>query len=239
MSEATFKRCRGTIKETAAAAITAGDVSIKAGRAAIAIADYASGDPAEHYIEGVFTGVFTAVAVAANVGDGVWWDESAGALTIVPSTDTGDAFAGILTAAMAASAVSGEFDLNVDNIQIGFREMFAGRTFELKTDDHTIDAEDTGKVIGIATDAKTLTLLATVAGLDVIFVNLGADDTVAAVVDPNAGDAIVGADNTGGDGKTWTNTKVGANRWDYLHLRGDAGVGWKVQRERGVWAIEA
>ena len=48
--------------------------------------------------------------------------------------------------------------------------------YTLLTDDATLTAAQSGGVIAIATDAKTITLPATVAGLRYTIVNTGADD---------------------------------------------------------------
>ncbi len=111
---------------------------------------------------------------------------------------------------------------------------------ETKSANYTIDAQDTGKIIYIDTDAFTVTLPATVVGLGpVTFVNAGAFGGVAINLSPNANDKIMGPDIAGTDNKDLINTKATARRGDYVTLEADGADGWYVSDIKGTWAEEA
>ena len=115
---------------------------------------------------------------------------------------------------------------------------------ETLTANKTLDAEDSGKVFLIGTDAKTVTLPATNSGLTYTFVNTGADAAVLITISPNASDAIFGtiansaADSvcTGTDDGDLTNTKVTANKGDRVTIVGDGSAGWYIVEGVGIWA---
>ena len=111
----------------------------------------------------------------------------------------------------------------------------------LKIDDYTTDAADNGKIIYLGTDAKTITLIATVAGYRVKVVNIGGDAVAGIMVDFNAADLNLGGCGkaAGGDGKKLTNTKTTAKRGDYLEFIGDGSAGWNLVGMRGTWAQES
>jgi predicted RecA/RadA family phage recombinase len=238
MSEATYYKDANVVDVTAGAAITSGQIDKLLNQCAVAISDVASGKVDSRSVLGCVKGVFTAVAQIANAGDPVWFDASASTFTIMPQSAAGDCFAGILAAGMAASAVEGQVLLNVRPADIPI-DALIGKAYELKTDNYTVDAQDTGKVLCLATDAKTFTLPATAAGLDVILVNLASNGGALMSVSPNASDKIMGPDVAGVDDKDYLNTKATQVRWDYLHLLADGNAGWYVKGQRGTWAQES
>lgn len=104
----------------------------------------------------------------------------------------------------------------------------------------TLDATDTGKLFWVDTDAKTITLPATGAGLSCMIVNGGSYGTVAVNVSPNAADQITGPDITAAADKDLINTKATAQRGDLVELADiDNTDGYVVQRLSGTWAREA
>jgi hypothetical protein len=106
--------------------------------------------------------------------------------------------------------------------------------------DKTLDAEDSGKLFWIDTDAKIVTLPAIAAGLDgFVLVNGGSFGTVAVTASPAAADMILGPDITGADNKDLINTKATARRGDFVILGGNDADGYAVQALRGTWAREA
>jgi hypothetical protein len=106
--------------------------------------------------------------------------------------------------------------------------------------DKTLDAEDTGKLFWVDTDAKTITLPAIATGLDgFAVVNGGAFGAVAVNISPNASDMILGPDITGADNKDLINTKTTARRGDFAVIGGNDADGYAVQALRGIWAREA
>lgn len=108
---------------------------------------------------------------------------------------------------------------------------------EVKSANYTLDAQDTGKLIWVDTDAFTLTLPAIADGLGgVMIVNGGGYGTIAVTISPQAADMILGPDITGADDKDLVNTKATAQRGDFVSLDlGDAD-GYVVTGMRGTWA---
>lgn len=128
---------------------------------------------------------------------------------------------------------------------------------ETLTDDYTVVAADHGKTFFIATDAKVITLPATIAGMKFRVVNSGADGNNIVTISPNSSDAIFGnlassaganadattanglvAQASGTDDKDWINTKATANKGDWVELTGDGDTGWFITGGVGVWASE-
>lgn len=123
----------------------------------------------------------------------------------------------------------------------GFEDPYAEYTErEAISANKTLDAQDTGKLFWVDTDAKTITLPAIADGYaGGLIVNGGAYGTVAVTISPNAGDMILGPDITGADDKDLINTKATAERGDLVKLDlGDAD-GYVVTNLRGTWAREA
>ena len=111
---------------------------------------------------------------------------------------------------------------------------------ETVTASHTLSYNDSGKVFLVGTDALTITLPATKAGVRYTFVNSGDDDAVLITVDPNSSDAVMGtiaaAQASANDGGALTNTKSGANKGDWCTIVGDGSEGWYIIGGDGVWA---
>ena len=101
--------------------------------------------------------------------------------------------------------------------------------------DKTLDAEDTGKVIFVTADDKTVTLPA-VAGMAFRVVNGAAYGTAGIDVAPNSSDLIISRDIGGTDNHGLVNTKGTACRGDYVDLEYGDATGWIVTRMRGTWA---
>jgi hypothetical protein len=105
--------------------------------------------------------------------------------------------------------------------------------------DVTIDAQDTGKVIFVTADAKTITLPA-VEGVGLFrIVNGGAYGTIGVTIAPNAADLIEGTNQAVTDADTWANTKATACRGDYVDIEYSDATGWAITRKRGTWALTA
>ena len=115
---------------------------------------------------------------------------------------------------------------------------------ETVTDNLTLTASDSGKTFLVGTDAKTITLPPTQAGVKYTFVNIGADGNNIITISPNASDAIYGtltlADSivkaAATDDKDLINTKATAVKGDSVTLVGDGGVGWAIVASTGIWA---
>jgi hypothetical protein len=118
------------------------------------------------------------------------------------------------------------------------------------TDNTTLTIADAGQTIGIATDAKTITL-PTIdegnLGMEFTFINMGADGAVKLNISPASTDAIIGsvanaaADSVSGGvvNKDFANTKATANKGDYVTLKAMALTSWYVVGGVGIWASEA
>ncbi|MCK5605277.1 hypothetical protein KAR91_25520 [Candidatus Pacearchaeota archaeon] len=118
--------------------------------------------------------------------------------------------------------------------------------YELVTDDRVITQADSGKVFGIATDAKTFTLPSTVAGMKLTFINTGADGNNIITISPAAADGIFGTitlaatvvQMAGTADTDVINTKASALKGDSMTLIGDGVDGWAIVASTGIWASE-
>jgi hypothetical protein len=104
----------------------------------------------------------------------------------------------------------------------------------------TLDAEDTGKLFWIDTDAVTITLPAVATGLfGARFVNGGAFGAIAVTLSPQAADSILGPDITAADDKDLINTKATAQRGDSVVLDSGDADGYLASELKGIWARQA
>lgn len=117
------------------------------------------------------------------------------------------------------------------------------------TDNYTVTAADSGKTFLIATDAKVITLPATVAGLELTIVNTGAAGNNIVTISPNAADGISGTftlaatvvTDAGVVDKDIINTKATATCGDFVKLLGTGVTGtkaWIVTGSAGIWAAQ-
>lgn len=116
---------------------------------------------------------------------------------------------------------------------------FPGRIHELKSANYTVDAEDSGKVIWVDTDAVVITLPAVGGISGVIIANAAAYGVSGVAISPNSVDMIEAADITAADNKDLINTKATAQRGDFADVFDGDANGWVVVRRRGTWAREA
>jgi hypothetical protein len=121
---------------------------------------------------------------------------------------------------------------------------------EVITASKTLNAADTGKIFGLATDALVVTLPAVsgvATGTNYTFVNTAADGGAIIRLSPAAADGIFGtvsnaaADSvaSGVDGKDFVNTKATANKGDRITLVKLDATGWYITDGVGIWASEA
>lgn len=186
-----------------------------------------AGDKNVEVLIGRYTLEVALVGLITDVGQPVYASDDA-TLTFVP---TGNVFVGVIKNYISATKMRVEFrPLEKDE--------FLSAVRETKSDNYTVDELDSGKIIYVDTDAKTITLPATDAGLRVTIVNLGSYGTVAVTIAPNAADKIMGNDITSADDKDLINTKATAQRGDFVTLVGDGADGWFIQAMRGIWARE-
>lgn len=122
-----------------------------------------------------------------------------------------------------------------------------GVVVEVISANKTLDAADSGKVFLVGTDALTITLPSTAAGLVYTFVNSGADGNNIITISPAAADAIHGTitlassvvELGGVDDKDLINTKATAKTGHFVKLVGDGSAGWYVVGSSGIWASES
>jgi hypothetical protein len=142
---------------------------------------------------------------------------------------TSGVFIGFLRRYVSAGYGIVEFDAGV------FVDPHDGLVAETTAVDKTLDNQDTGKVIYVTVDAKTITLPA-VAAMAFRVVNGGAFGTVGFDVAPNANDLIIYKDSSGTDNHGLDNTKATARRGDYLDIEYGDATGWIVRKSAGTWA---
>jgi len=164
-------------------------------------------------------------AVITDVGLPVYGQDD-NAFSFVP---TSGVFIGFLRRFVASGYGIVEFDAGV------LVDPHEGLEAETTSVDKTLDAQDTGKLICVDTDDKTITLPA-VAGLSCRVMNVGAYGTVGLDVAPNASDLIISRDIAGTDNHGLVNTKATAQRGDYLDIEYGDATGWIVTKMVGIWA---
>lgn len=241
-TEANVNKEGDVLDYTPTSAVVGGQVLQIGALAAIAQRDIAANVLGSVVIDGLAE--FRAAAVVGEAGDPVGWDEdgtgvdgNTGALTVDPAT--WDFVVGSLAKDLAAADGRAFVRLNRFSPT---KPYWPGKVYETKTDNYTVDAEDAGKVLCIATDAKAFTLPAYAAGFvgfEITFVNTGASGNNILTISPNSSDKIMGPDIAGTDDKDYINTKATAKRWDYVTLRADGANGWWIVARRGTWAVQS
>jgi hypothetical protein len=121
-------------------------------------------------------------------------------------------------------------------------------SIETLTASTTLDGNDNGKTLMVATDALVITLPAasSSAGWSFTFVNSGADGNNIITVSPASADAIWGSvtlaasvvEFSGTDDKDLINTKATANKGDTATIVCD-GSDWFVTTATGIWASQS
>lgn len=118
------------------------------------------------------------------------------------------------------------------------------KTVTIETDNTVLTTADCGKVIGIGTDAKTITLPATAAGCSFTFINTGAAGNNIIELVPQAADKVFGTVTLASSvvvinsdaGEHIKNTKATAQKGDSLTIIGDGSAGWYITASTGIWA---
>lgn len=121
------------------------------------------------------------------------------------------------------------------------QDPYGNRTVrEVLSANKTLDAEDTGKLFWVDTDAFTITLPAVAAGVfGVKVVNGGSFGAIAVTISPNASDSILGPDITAQDDKDLINTKATAKRGDFVVIDSGDADGYLAAEVVGIWARQA
>jgi len=164
-------------------------------------------------------------AVITDVGCAVYAQDD-NTFSFVP---TSGVFIGFMCRYVSAGYGIVEFDAGV------LKDPHEGFTAETTSVDKTLDNQDTGKLICVDTDDKTITLPA-VAAMAFRIMNVGAFGTVELDVAPNASDLIIYKDSSGTDNHGLKNTKATSQRHDYLDIEYGDATGWIVRKSKGVWA---
>lgn len=201
---------------------------------AVAKADNSAGAAAAIYVETVKSGeieLSVSGAVITDVGQPVYATDD-DTFTFNP---VGASFIGFVKRFVSNGVAVVDFNAGVYVDPYGFATVR-----ETISANKTLDAQDTGKVFFVDTDAAVITLPAIADGLGGCkVVNIGAYGAVAVTLSPAAADMILGPDITGADDKDLINTKATAKRGDYVVLDlGDAD-GYVVTEMSGTWARQA
>lgn len=117
----------------------------------------------------------------------------------------------------------------------------------LLTNDYTITAADNGKTFLIATDAKVITLPATIADFEVTIINSGAAGNNIVTIAPVAADGIAGTitlaasivTRVGTVNTALVNTKASSTFGNAVKLIGTGVTGtgaWFITASTGIWA---
>ena len=115
------------------------------------------------------------------------------------------------------------------------------------TDNYTLTAADNGKTFLIGTDAKTITLPATIADFEVTVINIGAAGHNIVTIAPVAADGIAGTitlaativTRVGTVNTALVNTKTTSTLGDSVRLKGTGTTGttaWIIVSSTGIWA---
>lgn len=180
---------------------------------------------------GMYRLVCSLVGLITDVGQPVYASDDA-TLTFDAS---GNSFVGRISRYESATKMEIEF------VTCGYDEFGPNLNRVTTAVDKTVDSTDDGRIYYVTVDTKIITLLATVPGYKITVVNGAGFGVAGIVVDPNAGDLLLGGCGlaAGADGVPITNTKATAHRGDYVTLIGDgaAGGGWNLVDKKGTWAI--
>jgi len=208
--------------------LTAGDVFVGHCVEKVDNASGAAGAKNIELLSGRYRQKVALVGLVTNVGQPVYASDDA----VVTFVAVSNSYVGVISRYVSATHMEVEF-------RPGEVDEFGPNTLrETKSDNYTVDALDSGKIIYVDTDAKTITLPAVEVGILITLVNAGGFSTVALTVSPDANDMIEGMDLTGADNKDIVNTKATAQRGDYVTLIGANADGWMVLASRGTWARE-
>jgi hypothetical protein len=180
---------------------------------------------------GKYRMVCNLVGLITDVGQPVYASDDATLSMYAGITTTKNSYVGKIVRYESATKMEIEFET------CGLDEFDPNPNRVVKADDYTTVDTDNGKIIYLGVDAKTITLLATVAGYRIRIVNSGGLGVAGIIVDFNAADKSLGGCGlaAGGDGAAITNTKATAQRGDFLELLGDGTAGWNVVGKRGIW----
>lgn len=189
-----------------------------------------AGDKDIQLLSGRYRLTVPLVGVITDIGQPVYASDDA-VYTFAKATV--NSYLGVITRYVSATTMEVEF-------RVGEQDEWGARKRVTKTNDYTTLVGESGEVIYLNTDNKTITLIATVAGYEVIVVCAAPFGTVEIHVDPNSNDLYHGGSGNAAnaDGDKMTLTQATQQRGDFLHVIGDGGTGWEIVGQRGTWAAE-
>jgi predicted RecA/RadA family phage recombinase len=237
----------GTVVDyTAAADIVAGAPIKAAGLAGIAVTDIANGAAGSVRVAGIVKLRKKEEAIVAGLP--IWWDANGNPYIGTAGTGAATSLGGaamaagdiLMGAAVADAATTDDYVLVALNQFSPNYPAWPNRYHKADTTG-TLDANDSGMVLRIATADQTITLpeIATVhIGMEVIIIADTADaaGSTGLIVAPNANDGFSGFGITHAVNKSLTNTEATAKRGDYLRLLSAGDTHWRVLEMRGTWA---
>lgn len=143
--------------------------------------------------------------------------------------------------------MAGFFIVDENGNKVPFEAGGILKKVETITANRTLTVEDSGKVFLVGTDALTITLPSTVAGLDYTFINSGAAGNNIITISPQAADGIAGTitlassvvTRVGTVDTDLVNTKATSTKGNSVRIIGTgvAGTGaYYIASSTGIWA---
>jgi len=164
-------------------------------------------------------------AVITDVGQPVYAQDD-NAFSFIP---TSGVFVGFMRRYVSAAVAIVDFDVDV------LQDPHGGLVAETLAADKTLDALDTGKVICMTTDDKTITLPA-VAGMSFRILNIAPFGIAELDVAPAAADLMISQDIGGTANHGLKNTQATSRRGDFIDIEYGDATGWIVTKMVGTWA---
>ncbi len=189
-----------------------------------------AGDKNIQLLAGRYRLTVALVGVITDVGQPVYASDDA---VITFAAGDGNSYVGVISRYVSATQMEVEF-------RTGEQDEWGSRLRITKTNDFTLTAAESGKVLYLSTDAKTITVLATAEGLDFIVVNQAAFGTVEIHVDPDGNDLFLAGSGVAAnaDGEKFSNTKATQQRNDYFKFHYGGATGYRIDGIRGTWLAE-
>lgn len=195
--------------------------------------DNASGSAGDKNIQllaGRYRLVVALVGVITDVDQPVYASDDA---VITFAAGDGNSYVGVISRYVSATKMEVEF-------RTCEQDEWGSRLRITKTNDFTLTEAESGKVLYLSTDTKTITVLATAEGLDFIIVNQAPFGTVEIHVDPDGGDLFLAGSGVAAnaDGEKFSNTKATQQRNDYFRFHYGGATGLRIGGIRGTWLAE-
>ena len=178
------------------------------------------------------------VGLITDVGQPVYASDDA-TLSMMPAVTTvANSYVGVVTRYVSATQMEVEF-------RPGECDEFGPNTArEVWSASATTAVADNGKIIYVDTDAQVVTLLAVAAaayaGYTITVVNIAGAGVALVEVDFNGADLHAGGCGlaANADGHKSSNTKLTAQRGDFVKYVSNGGTGFNLVAKRGTWALE-